>query len=79
MLTMHSIIKRDNPEVPVIIENGDTNAAYLIPGDFLIKRKEGLVNCKDLADKKMSCIIIAAHCFTGSDHTPSQYDHGKYS
>ena len=84
MLTIYSIIRQDNPDLPVIIDSGDTDvyvqAAYVahhVSGDLLIKRKGGLVNCKDLADKEMSNIMIAAHCITGCDHTSGQYGHGK--
>ena len=43
----------------------------------MIKRKDELVNCKDLTDEEVSDIVIAAHCITGCDHTPGQYGHGK--
>ena len=79
MLTIYSIIRRDNPDLSVVIDSEDTavyvQAAYVahhVPGDLLIKRKDGLVNCKGLADEEMSDIIIAAHCITGCDHTPGR-------
>ena len=84
MLTIYSIIRQDNPDLPIVIDSEDTDvyvqAAYVahhVPGDLLIKRKDGLLNCKDLADEEISDIVIAAHCITGCDHTSGQYGHGK--
>ena len=69
MLTIYSIYMRDSPNLPVVIDIEDTDvylqAAYVskhVPGNLLIKRKYGLVNCKNMVDEEMSDIIIAAHC-----------------
>ena len=84
MLTICTIIKRDSPNLPVVIDSDDTDvyvqAAYVskhVPGNLLIKIKNGLVNCKDMVGEEMSDIIIAAHCITGCDHTSGQYGRGK--
>ena len=67
MLIIYSIIKQDNSDLPVVIISGGTNifmktadVAHHVPRDLLMKRKDGLVNCKYLAGEEKSDIIKAA-------------------
>ena len=68
ILIIYSILK-DNSDLPVVFISGGTDifmqtahVAHHVPRALLMKRKDGLVNCKYLAEEEMSDIIRAAHC-----------------
>jgi len=68
----------------VVIDSEDTDvyvqAAYVsqqLEGNFLLKRKQALINCKAMLPQEVAEVIIPLHVISGSYHTSGFYGHGK--
>jgi len=86
LFSMYGLLRESGCSDPVVIDAADTDAyvsaaviSQQVSGKLCIKRKAGMVSCKDMVTDEMADCIIQLHCMTGCDANSGFYGKGKMS